>query len=181
MTQTKRIFRAESLPGCAEEIGRWLWALQDVRSGILRAVQGLDQRTLEWEGPRADENSIGTLLYHIALVEIDWLFSDLHGAALPDPLQREFPFPFATDGRLTPVRGVSLADHLARLERTRKVFLDDIRAMSLGDWRRLRSPKGEDYDVNPEWVAFHLVEHEAGHAGQIRALKSRAERFFGVS
>ncbi len=175
------MLRGESLPGYPEEIGRWLWALQEVRSRTVRYVQGLDRRTLEWAGPRGDENSIGTLLYHIAIVEMDWLYMDMHEGTAPESLRGDLPFPFATDGRLTVVKGVSLDDHLARLERTRKIFLDDLSSMSLADWRRPRTPPKEDYQVTPEWVVFHLVEHEAGHAFQINALKSRAGRFFAGS
>jgi hypothetical protein len=50
--------------------------------------------------------------------------------------------------------------------------------MSLADWRTPRSPKNEDYSVTPEWMVFHLVEHEAGHIFQVSALRSRASRFF---
>jgi hypothetical protein len=43
---------------------------------------------------------------------------------------------------------------------------------------RPRTPPNEDYEGTPEWVLFHLVEHESGHAFPISALKSRAGRFF---
>ena len=38
------------------------------------------------------------------------------------------------------------------------------------DWRTLRSPPGEDYSATPEWIVFHLVEHEAGHLYGIHRL-----------
>jgi len=172
------MLRGEALKGYPEEIGRWLWALQQVRVHTLSLVKGMDQRTLEWQGPRGDENSIATLLYHIAIVEMDWLYMDIHEGALPERLKGELPFPFITNGKLTVVRGVTLEDAIARLNSTRRIFLDDIATMSIADWRRPRSPKNEDYAVTPEWVAFHLVEHEAGHGFQISAVKSRAARFF---
>jgi uncharacterized damage-inducible protein DinB len=34
--------------------------------------------------PDAPLNSIGTLLYHIALVEADWLLEDIQGREYPD-------------------------------------------------------------------------------------------------
>ena len=174
------MLRADTLPGCPEEIGRWLWALQEVRAHTVGSVQGLDRRTLEWTGPRGDENSIGTLLYHIAIVEMDWLYMDIHEGSAPDSLRGELPFPFATQGRLTAVTGLSIDDHLARLERTRLVFLANVASMTVSGWRRPRRPPKEDYEVTPEWVVFHLVEHEAGHGFQINALKSRAARFFAA-
>ena len=69
--------------------------------------------------------------------------------------------------------------HLSRLERSRATFLEAFRGMSLGEWRRPRRPGDRaDYAVTPEWVVFHLVEHEAGHAFQISSLKARASRLF---
>jgi hypothetical protein len=43
----------------------------------------LDQQTLDWQGLDRSENSIGSLLYHIALVEMSWLFMDLLEEELP--------------------------------------------------------------------------------------------------
>jgi hypothetical protein len=46
--------------------------------------------------------------------------------------------------------------------------------MDLGDCRRLNAPEGEDYECSLEWVIYHLIEHEAGHAYQMRSLRRRA-------
>jgi uncharacterized damage-inducible protein DinB len=44
--------------------------------------------------------------------------------------------------------------------------------MDYADFRRLRHlPK---YDVSPEWVLHHLLQHEAEHRGQINLLKRKA-------
>jgi uncharacterized damage-inducible protein DinB len=32
------------------------------------------------------------------------------------------------------------------------------------------------YDVTPEWVLHHLMQHEAEHRSQIGALRARAQR-----
>jgi hypothetical protein len=101
-------------------------------------------------------------------------------ADLPDPLKPDFPFQTErADGRQTPVLGVSLDVHLARLARSRKVFLETFKEIPADEYRRLRYPGDVDYGVTPEWAVFHLVEHEAGHAFQISSLKARARRRFG--
>jgi uncharacterized damage-inducible protein DinB len=166
----------DALPGYAGEIGHWLWMMEEVRRGTLKTVQGLSQEVLDWEGPEGGENSIGTLLYHVALVEIDWLYADIRGTPYPGPVAALFPHPDRAGKRLAPVHNVTLEGHLDRLGRSRKVFLADLAGMSQEDWRRPRSPAGADYEVTPEWVVFHLVEHEARHAEQMRFLKVRAER-----
>lgn len=177
----KRLLQVAPLPGYEAEIGTWLWAMQEVRRRTLRLVGGLAQRTLDWEGLDERENAIGTLLYHIALVEMSWLYEDiLLQPELPEALKPDFPFQMeGVDGRQTPVLGVPIEAHLGRLARSRKVFLETFTQIPAEEWRRLRFPGDVDYGVTPEWAVFHLVEHEAGHTFQISSLKARATRHFG--
>jgi DinB family protein len=175
------------LDGYEPEIGRWLWALQDVRRRYtMRLVQDLDPRLVDWEGPDGQENAIGSLLYHIARVELGWLYTDLKGLTeLPPAVKPDFPFPStAPDSkRLTPVLGIPLAEHVARLDRSRAVFLQELRGISPAEWRRARRPSDVErvnYEVTPEWVVFHLVEHEAGHAFQISSLRARGTRMLAA-
>jgi len=177
----RRIYALNALDGYPTEIGMWLWALQDVRSRTLRFTAGLDQRTLDWEGPREDENAIGSLLYHIAVVEMGWMYMDIREGRTPDAVKAMFPYDDRDKGRLMRVRGLPLADHLKRLEDSRRILLTELSGMTLEDWRTLRNPPDEEYAVSPAWVIYHLVEHEAGHAAQIGALKARAGRFFGAA
>jgi len=172
------ILQVTALSGYPDDIGRWLWAMQALRRRTLELVDGLDQETLDWEGQDGRDNAIGSLLYHIALVEMSWLYFDLLQQEFPTEVRSDLPFD-AGSGKagLTRVPNVSLGEHLGRLERSRTIFLDAFRGMTLVDWRRLRSPGGDE-EVTPEWVVFHLVEHEAGHAFQISAMKGRARRFF---
>ncbi len=176
----RQVLQVKALSGYPEEIGRWLWMMQAVRGKTLWVVEGLDQATLDWEGPDGRENSIGSLLYHIAAVEIGWLYTDTLQQKFPPEVERLFPIEmWNAEGVLGRVPNVPLAEHLDRLERCRTVFLDTMRSFTVDDWRRLRSPEGEGYDVTPEWAVFHLVEHEAGHQAQISSLKRRARHYFG--
>ena len=168
----REILKTEPLEGYPPEIGIWLWALEEVRTKTKAYVEGANE-VLDWAGPEGNENSVGTLLYHIAAVEMGWLHFDVLERADLYP-ESEFPFePFA-EGRLTPITGVSLEDHLARLDRTRAIFLERIKEITIKDWSKLRSPEGETYSVSPAWAVFHLVEHEAGHAAQMGVMKKRA-------
>jgi hypothetical protein len=174
-----RRLQIDPLPAHDPEIGRWLWALEEVRDRTLRLVAGLDQRMLDWEGPDGRENAIGSLLYHIALTEMEWLFLDVLGQDLPTSLRNDFPYPAEdAQGRHSRVVGMPLGSHLTRMRQSRGILLNECREISPAEWRRPRLPIGEDYEVTPEWVIFHLVEHEAGHAFQISSLKARVSRLF---
>lgn len=175
-----RLLQVDPLAGYDAEIGRWLWALEEVRRRTLRLVDGLDQRALDWQGQDGRENSVGSLLYHIALAEMEWVFLDIRQQDLPASMRGDFPHPAEDgEGRHTQLLGVSLAEHLGRMGRSREVLLNEFRGMSPAEWRRFRPPVDrQDHEVTPEWAIFHLVEHEAGHAFQISSLKARAGRFF---
>ena len=168
----------EAPPGYAPEIGRWLWALEDGRQLTKKALAGLDPRVVDWVPPD-DANSIGTLLYHLALIEADWLsvevleqeeYSAELATLLPDPDRDE-------RGGLTRLRGVSLDAHLGRLDAIRARVLAAFRGMSLEEFCRTRHLP--DYDVTPEWVVHHLIQHEAEHRGEIGLLRELAGRSAG--
>lgn len=104
-------------------------------------------------------------MYHIALVEADWLYVEVLGTEWDPEVSSLFPFESRTNGKITRVEGESLEEHFYRLKKVREVFLSYFRLMDLNDWRKPR--KLEQYDVTPEWVVYHLIEHESHHRGQI--------------
>lgn len=165
------VLEARPLGGYPPEIAVWLWAMEEARKKTKAYVWGVGQDVLDWAGPDRSENSVGTLLYHLAAVEMGWLYGDILEQPFPE---EDFPWPGTTQSRLTPVVGVSVEDHLARLDRCRATFLEAMKAVTPADWLRLRYPAGEHYAVTPAWAVFHLVEHEAGHAAQIGVMTKRA-------
>jgi len=175
-TDTKRQFLSvEPLATYEPTIGRWLWALEDTRRETKMALANINQSLLDWT-PSQAENSIGTLLYHIGLIELDWLYVEvLENAPWPQKLKELFPIEDRDEQRvLSVVRHVSLAEHLQRLDILREHLLASFREMSLEEFRRPRH--FPDYDVTPEWVLHHLIQHEVEHRGHIQMLRSLAER-----
>jgi uncharacterized damage-inducible protein DinB len=84
-----------------------------------------------------------------------------------------FPFDVReVDGTLTPVRGLTMDDHLRRLEAVRELLLGQVASMSSTELRRVRVL--EAYDVAPDWVLHHLMQHEAEHRAQIAWLRTTA-------
>jgi uncharacterized damage-inducible protein DinB len=148
------------------EVGRWLSALEDARRDTLKELKDVPDEALDWE-PDELTNTMGTLLYHVALIEDDWLFVDALQA--PDhPARRTdlFPYPDRIEGgRLSPVTGFTVAQHLDRLALVRELLLGFFRPMAAEDFHRLR--RHEAYDVSPAWVLHHLLQHEAEHRSHI--------------
>ena len=127
---------------------------------------------------------MATLLYHIAVFEMDWLYTDIIGLpedeermlpGMPGELHPYFPYPIVEPGHVyTPVSGEPLSTHLDRLSVSRRAFIDIVSAMTLEDFRTPR-PSGDD-EVTPEWVVEHLSQHEAEHRGQIWEARVAAEK-----
>src|SRR5215210_3569019 len=106
--------------GVDPEIGRWLAAMEDARRDTLVELEGITADTLDARPP-GSENSIGTSLYHIAVIEADWLFDDIFGQALETSgLASLFPYDVRDErGILKGIVGVGLQHHLDRLARVR--------------------------------------------------------------
>lgn len=154
---------AGELAGYPPEIGAALWRLEDTRDRTLRLLREMPAEYVDRETPG---NSIGTILYHLALIELDWLYSEI----LEEPIPGEFETSFPADDRdqagvLTFVRGQTLEQHLSRLNSVRETLLDRLRGMSSDDFHRPRSLP--NYEVSPAWVLHHLAQHEAEHRGEL--------------
>jgi uncharacterized damage-inducible protein DinB len=150
------------------EVGRWLSAMDWCRRETLEALEGVTDESVDWR-PEGESNTIGTVLYHVALVEADWLVVDIFEGTMPLP-QEILPWGDRdAEGILTSVQGTPLKEHLERLEAIRALFVANLRTMPSEDFHRLRH--GERFDVSPAWVVYHLLQHEAEHREQIARLR----------
>jgi hypothetical protein len=152
------------------EVGRWLAALEDARRDTLRELDAVKPEMVDWT-PDAPLNSIGTLLYHIGLIEADWVATEIMElAAYPAELSAVLPWQDRDrEGRLWRAEGDTLAAHLDRLKTIRAWVLVQLRPMRNDDFHRPRSL--ERYDVAPDWVLHHLLQHEAEHRSHIAWLR----------
>jgi uncharacterized damage-inducible protein DinB len=152
------------------EVGRWLAAMEDARADTLRELADVSPEMLDWR-PDAPLNSIGTLLYHIALIEASWLLDDIfEGESGPGWLQTLLPFEDRDGtGRLIQVDGLPLEAHLQRLRAVRQYLLERMQPMSNDDFHRVRLLAS--YDAAPDWALHHLLQHEAEHRSHIAWLR----------
>jgi uncharacterized damage-inducible protein DinB len=157
------------------EVGRWLAALEDCRRDTERELTDLDEALIGVQ-PTESDNSIATLLYHVALIEADWIVDDVTGIALEESdLAGWFPKGDRDDaGVLMTVASVQLDDLLARLRAVRAVTLDRISQLGVEAFHRPR--RRERYDVSPAWVVHHLLQHEAEHRSEIARVRRELER-----
>jgi uncharacterized damage-inducible protein DinB len=158
--------------GAQSQVGLLLAAMEDSRGRTLRELATVSDPMLTWRPP-VPLDSIGQLLYHVALIEADWLLADI--LALPEDrwpewLTDEFPIDARdAEGRLSPVPDEPLERALARLERVRRLLLEELRPMSDADLHRPRQLP--DHHVTPAWVLHHLLQHEAEHRAHMALVR----------
>jgi uncharacterized damage-inducible protein DinB len=162
--------------GCeAPEVDVWLSALSDCRARTHKAIAGIQTDELDWMCPLS-RNTIGTVLYHIAAIELDWLYSEILEHEFPDDFRTWFPYDVRdSEGNLTPITADGAQEHDERLHYVRDKLVGTLGAMSPLEFHRVRHLQA--YDVTPQWVVHHLLQHEAEHRGQIAILRRRFKDF----
>lgn len=156
----------DPVPGYQPVVGRFVAMLEDTRRRLLRDLAGFDAADID----RGSPNSIGTLLYHVAAIELDWLYADLLGVEFPAEAFEWFPVDVREEnGRLSPVVE-PLGPHLERLAWVRGLLLEELRGMTDDDLERTVNPGPNESGAS--WVLHHLMQHEAEHRGQIGEIRA---------
>lgn len=148
----------------APAVARLTWMMEDTRRLTLETLETMPADWVDWMPPVGE--NVGTILYHLAVIEADWLVEEILVTSFPPALASLFPHRIRDDaGNLQSVLGESLQTHMERLSAVRAALLETLAQMDEADLRlaRVLAP----YDVTPEWVLHHLIQHEAEHRGQI--------------
>lgn len=179
MTDTpKPTLTLTAIEGDDPEIGRWLRALKDTRGRTRRQLHDLPPDVLD-QAPPSGGSSIAAILYHLAIIEADWLFDDMLGTQETDWPHELFPKDVREDGEhLSDFGGETLDDHLARLDKVRAMLVDAVGAMTIEDLHAPRERK--DYHVTPAWILHHLMQHEAEHRSQIGSVREALDAGLGL-
>lgn len=141
----------------------------DCRARTLRDLDAIDADQVDAVAS-GHVNTIGSILYHIAAIELDWMYVEILAEDFPEGAFGEsgwFPHDVREeDGRLSPVVGDSLERHLERLAWVRSLSHGALARITDDDLHAHRQTGGGD-TVTPEWVLNHLMQHEAEHRGQL--------------
>ena len=154
---------------------RHFWSeFEKARQDTKHAVAGLTPEDLSWKA-LSNTNSIGMLLLHIAVVELDWVVHDIARQKVDPRLHQELlmehleDMPTLYDPGDQPVEWF-----VSRLDETRDIthrMLATLADADLEGWRGADRP-GVHYELQVAWMLAHLVQHEAAHRGQIQLLMS---------
>lgn len=178
----------DPLPGFrSREVALFLAQMDDQSRRLSVDTRGLEAEALAWQFAPG-MNSIGMLLAHIAVVEVFWTRLVLEDRPMPFESHDVLGIGLDDDGMpLKP--GARPPAGLAGRELG---FFDDLLARARAHTKRVAATLG-DADLereivrehpNPEtrearagrvvtlrWTLYHMLEHEAGHYGQILLLR----------
>jgi uncharacterized damage-inducible protein DinB len=163
-------FSVEPVPECHPDIGLWLAILNDARERMQFALRGLMLAELDAK-PAIGLNTIGTLLYHVALTDLNWVYDNLLKEPYPDDVKHLFPFPLTDEqGRLSVVTGWDLEAYGERLGAARVKVHQIFKQMTVEYFREVvrRDEDYGTYEMTPESILRHLAQHESEHRGEIQ-------------
>lgn len=165
MSAEQRQIVLKPIRGAAPGVGTWIAALNDGRRRTMEVLEGIDPGLLDAAAPH-HQHTIGTLLYHIALIEADWLYVEIREEDYPDDIVEVFPWDVRDEERnLTAVEGVPLDAHLERLSYVRQRLIATLMDLSDDEFNAPRTIPNAV--VSTAWVVHHLLQHEAEHRGEI--------------
>ena len=161
-------------PGTRDpEVGLLYCLQQELRQRVKSIVAELSPSQLAWV-PERGGNSIGMLLLHIVEAELFWIQYVCTGQELtaeqkeiyrtetfgdPDaPLPDEHPPEW-------------FAEHLDESRLVTEQFYSTLSDAALSECRQFIDEEDREYEFTVRWVLYHLLEHEAGHRGQILLLR----------
>lgn len=165
-------FSVEPIPDCDPEVGRGLSILNDARKRTLYTLSLIQPTDLD-APPIAGLNTIGTLLYHIALVDLNWTFDNMLQQPYPADVAPLFPYPLLdSQGHQSRVTGWDLEAYRQRLDAARAKVETVFKAMTAAQFREIlqRTEDFGPFEMTPESVLQHLAQHEAEHRGEIQIL-----------
>lgn len=171
----------EPLDGFASrEAALFVAQMDDQSRNLTKDTRGASVEELAWQ-PARGMNTIGMLLAHHAIVEAYWIQVATTGNSEFDstPLlgigTDDDAMPLPDDG-LPPdtLAGKPLAffdDLLARARANTKQVVSRFSDADLDKVWTLHRKNGDKREFSVRWILYHILEHEAGHYGQINLLR----------
>lgn len=162
------------------EVASFLAQLDDLSARLWKGVAGASRAELAWQ-PKPGTNTIGMLLAHLAIVEAFWIQRATTGED-DAALERLLGLGVDDDGMPLPaggappraLRGWTLADFRSLEAKARAFAKRRARRIAPADLERaVRADRadGTRRSFQLRWIFYHLVEHYAGHFGQVLLLR----------
>ncbi len=155
------------------QIGLIYAMLEQNRRLVKDKARKLQPAHLLWR-PDKKTNTVGTLLLHIAEAESWWMQEVIDGKPLTKKQKKEFRYDLY-GGENTKQIGKTSLDYLfGKMNQVRRKTRRTLQKLSDRDLDKVHKFKNDGMTYG--YILFHLIEHEASHAGQISSLINRMKK-----
>jgi uncharacterized damage-inducible protein DinB len=162
------------------EAALFLAQFDQLSDSLWQDLADIKPAELAWQ-PRRGMNTVGMLLAHNAIVEVFWMQRSGTGFDAVG-LRRTLGIGIDDDGMPIPpegappaaLRGWNVADYRALHAKARAYAKRTAKAFTTADLERrvdVKRRDGKRFRFNIRWMLYHLLEHYAGHYGQILLLR----------
>ena len=174
----------------SQEVASFIAQLDDQLRRQREQTRKLTPADLEWQ-PAPGMNTIGMLMAHQAIVEVFWTGIGIEDLQRDQIRMKEIlgigddddGIPIAANGAPpAALAGKDLAFFDDLLDRARKHLKRVAAGFKDADLTLVRPrtrPNGDLREVEVRWIVYHMLEHFAGHFGQILVLQ-HARQALGV-
>ncbi|PEY29021.1 hypothetical protein CN354_27155 [Bacillus cereus] len=143
--------------------------VSDTFNRLINLVESVEKEELYYKGPANDENSIGQLLQHLAVVDLHWVFR-LKGVQVPKLLQEKYGPMLDEKGELPNIQKDSLQELMQDYQDVQNMFYNEcIKLIETDLTREVYYEKGETATIR--WGIWHIADHSRYHQAHISRLR----------
>ncbi|MEI3893454.1 MULTISPECIES: DinB family protein [Bacillus] len=143
----------------------------DTFKRLQKLVEGTDEKELSFKGSENNENSIGQLLQHLAVVDLHWVYR-LKGVEVPQTLNNIYGPMLNEVGELPSLRKQTLQQVMQDYEDVQHMLYEECMKLTEKDLtREVFYEKGENATIR--WGIWHIADHNRYHQAHISQLRKR--------
>ena len=170
----QNLYLISDISGFTPQIARLVSMMNYTRHTTLKAVNDITICELDYLNT-ADDNSIGSLLLHIAAAEVGYQAATFYNRQLNDEEKNEWGAVVSLGERARKeVKGFELEFYIKKLKQVREKTLEVL--ASFDDSWLEEQTSFADKKINNYFKWFHVITHEVNHRGQITTLRRQWKR-----
>ncbi|HHT7239680.1 MULTISPECIES: DinB family protein [Bacillus] len=141
----------------------------DTFKRLQNLVEGTEENELSFKGSENNENSIGQLLQHLAVVDLHWVYR-FKGKEVPPALENKYG-PMLNDiGELPILRKHTLQELMQDYEAVQHMIYEECMKLTENELtREVFYEKGENAIIR--WGIWHIADHNRYHQAHISQLR----------
>lgn len=143
--------------------------VMDTFKRLQKLVEGIDEKELSFRGSENNENSIGQLLQHLAVVDLHWVYR-LKGEAVPLVLENKYGPMLNGVGELPSLKKQTLQQLMQDYEAVHHMFYEECMKLTENDLTREVFYEKEE-NATIRWGIWHIADHNRYHQAHISQLR----------